>query len=112
MTELSLDPGNFLGLFEIDRTGRILYARIDGPGPKVPNEMTGRNFFELAPAQARLSLAEHVKGFVNSTQQAESFYFLYEVPGGTERVKVLLGRIRDRRDTEKDISVLVHLRRV
>jgi hypothetical protein len=104
---------NLLGLFEIDEAGTILYARADPEhGTEKSGEVMGKNFFELAPPQTGSDLQQKIHRFINSSQQADSFYLLSSKPDGSERVKVLLGRIRHRAAGDTDTSVLVHLRKV
>lgn len=104
---------NLLGLFEIDEAGTILYARADRPdGMAKSPEVMGKNLYELALPQAGTDLQQKIDRFINGSQQADSFYLLSEKPEGSERVKVLLGRIRHRSASDPDTSVLVHLRKV
>lgn len=104
---------NFLGLFEINEAGTILYARAEvEDGTVKANEVLGKNFFELASPRTVTDLQQKIVHFINGNQQADSFYVLSSQPEGDERVKVLLGRIRHRSAGDPDTSVLVHLRKV
>ena len=89
MTGLSFPHLNLPGLFEINETGTILYART-GPyedtGPIT--DITGRNFFELAGPEIRIELRERIRRFVKSRNQADSFYVTHRLPVGDRRVKV------------------------
>ncbi|HXD30102.1 MAG TPA: PAS domain-containing protein [Pyrinomonadaceae bacterium] len=110
---MNLTSMNLLGLFEIDESGTILYARAEPEdGAAKSDEVTGRNFFDLAPEQTVSELQQNIHRFVEGNQQANSFYVVSPNFDGSQRVKVLLGRIRYRVAGDPDTSILVHLRRV
>ena len=111
MTDSTLPLLKLLGLFEIDEGGNILYSRSD-PEAKPLIDMTGRNFFELASPETRMTLETKINRFVSGHDQADSFYITHRHSDGEQRVKVLLGRIRHHNDGNASNSVLVHLREI
>lgn len=112
MTDSTHPPLKLLGLFEIDEAGKILYSRSDTEAKSPVLDTTGRNFFQLASPETRMTLETKINRFVSSHEQADSFYITHSHSDGEHRVKVLLGRIRRHNDGNAGNSILVHLREI
>lgn len=113
MTEIAFPDLKLLGLFEIDESGTILFAKSEAEERStMADEVMGKNLFELAPPQTVHDLHENIRRFINSNLQADSFYVGTEKREGDHRVKVLLGRVRHRMQGDSYTSVLVQMRNV
>jgi hypothetical protein len=107
-------PALLFGMFELDPSGTVLYARAEGAGETdaPARGLTGHNFFDEA---ARFSNASELRRRINlfrvSGAQADSFDFTCEYDDGPVRVRVLLARIRERNNNDGTECVLIHVRR-
>jgi hypothetical protein len=107
-------PALLFGMFELDPSGTVLYARAEGVGEADAHThgLAGHNFFDEA---ARFSNAGELRRRINlfrmSGAQADSFDFTCEYDDGPVRVRVLLARIRERNNHDGAESVLIHVRR-
>lgn len=103
------------GLFELDSTGTVLYARVepDGtPRPGAAPDYTGRNFYtEAAPFRNVAEFKDEIDAFKRGAQSAHSIDFTCDYEDGPLLVRVLLARIRERSQADVTRSVLVHIRR-
>lgn len=105
-----LTAQEMLGLFELDRTGEILYYRMDSPSTSV--DMTGHNFYdEVAPFENVDEFRQCVTDFMRGARAADSFDFDCHYEGSDRPVRVLLARICEHVNRNDTKSVLVHIRR-
>lgn len=103
------------GLFELDATGKVIYARVepaDGSGQLGPN-VAGRNFYEeVAPFDNVAELRWQINLFAQSASPADHFNFNCRYGEQALPVRVLLARLSERTNDERRTSILVHIRKV
>jgi len=103
------------GLFELDRAGNVLYARMepDGDGHATMPDVAGHNFFEkIAPFKHAEELRRRINLFTLGDGQADSFHFTCDFGDGPLLLKVLLARIREQSNDRHTKSILLHIRKV
>jgi hypothetical protein len=103
----SIHP-QLLGLLELDPAGTVLYARLERD---VRRDMSGMNFFsEVAPFKNVEEFRRRLEEFSKGKEQANSFNFTCDFEDDTVPVRVLVARIRERSNSERTKSILVHIR--
>lgn len=103
------------GLFELDATGTVLYARIetDGQTDGAAPDVAGHNFFnEILPFANTEELRRRINAFTKGEGRADNFHFTCQCADGPQLVKVLLARIHERANGKQTKSILVHLRKI
>ena len=105
----------FLGLFELDHAGNVLYYRndVDGePNRGASPHIVGHNFYnEVASFENVEEFRRCVTEFTRSATAADSFDFECQYGDSAHRVKVLLARICESVNRNNTKSVLVYLKR-
>jgi hypothetical protein len=114
MSASVLTGQEFLGLFEIDKAGKVLYYRMDSggePGGTSP-DIVGHDFYnEVARFENVDEFRRCVTEFIRSATAADSFDFECRYGDSAHRVKVLLARICESGNRENTKSTLVYLKR-
>jgi hypothetical protein len=103
-----------LGLFELDKAGKVLYYREDlaGEPDGTSQDIVGHNFYnEVAHFENVEEFRRCVAEFTLSATAADSFDFECRYGSSAHRVKVLLARICETVDRNNTKSVLVYLKR-
>jgi len=108
-----LTAQKLLGLFELDRAGKVLYYRMDSDGE--PNatslDMAGYNFYdEIASFKNVEEFRRYVTEFTHGAKAADSFDFDCQYEDSDHPIRVLLARICERVNRNNTKSVLVHIR--
>ncbi len=115
MNALQVEELDFLGLFELDAEGTVLYCRPEPDARPYESfkDLSGQNFFrEVAQFENVNEFRHHVSRFLRSGMQADNFLFNCRIDNHTLLVRVLLARIRERADARAATkSVLVHIRK-
>jgi len=114
MSRSLLTAQELLGLFELDRTGKVLYHRTDTDGEpsSLSLNMAGHNFYdEIASFKNVKEFQGFVTEFTLGAKAADSFDFDCHYEDSHHPVRVLLARICESLNQDTTKSVLVHIRR-
>jgi hypothetical protein len=106
---------SLFGLFQLDLTGTVLYARVEKEeGKSGPaGDLTGRNFFEeVEPFTTGDEMRTKIACFTRGTSIADSFRSAFRLESGYCPVKVLLARILEQTNDKRTKSVMVQIQRV
>jgi hypothetical protein len=104
-----------IGLFEINDAGTILYCRTGSGGisHKDSSSDVGRNFFyEVAPFENMEELRRRFNSFVNSRSTTANFTFSCLVKNTIIPARILLVRIVERSNSERDKTTIVDIRKI
>jgi hypothetical protein len=104
--------GRLLGMFELDASDTVIYARVEGAGHSAPAPgPLGRALFEWAAPFANADeLRRRIHYFRSNGAPADGFDFQCEYADGEMPVRVLLARVRDFTNQRTTKSILVHIR--
>lgn len=116
----SKTPGLFeqsdMDLFEVNDEGTVLYCRTKGEKPFFENSaasIVGRNLFdEVAPLENAAELRRHFNKFIKSGYATDNFTFFCRVKDLEIPAKVLLVRIIERSDSEREKTTIVDIRKI
>lgn len=114
MSRLILSRQNLFGLLELDPAGTVLYSGIETEGGSVgsPSDMTGHNFYsEVASFLNVEEFHQRLDTFDRGSEHANSFVFNCEYEDGAVPVRVLLARLRERKNGDHTQSLLVHIKK-
>jgi hypothetical protein len=109
-----LNQAKILGLFELDEFGSVLYSRVQYEDGRylLGTDLTGRDFFDVvAPIQCVDELRRKINSFRSGTGIADGFRLLIRSDDDNFSVRVLLARIRDRSNSARTKSVMVHIKK-
>jgi hypothetical protein len=107
-----MQPHDFLGLFELDIAGTVIYSSLEKPNGQLlaDTDIKGRDFFkEILPFANIEEFRRRFDLFRLGDAQASGFDFVCDYGERSVPVKVLLARLRARGELGE--SVLVHLRK-
>jgi hypothetical protein len=100
----------FLGLFELDQNGKILYSDNSDYSTNNVRNLRGANFFgEVANGENASELLRRFEIFISAQSPACSFDFTFEHEDGPTEVRILMARLRKE---PADYSFLLHIRRI
>lgn len=110
LTEIT-EPA-LLGMFELDASDVVVYARLEGDGRAGPApDLQGRSLFEWAAPFANADeLRRRIHYFRSNGAPTDGFDFECQYEAGGMRVRVLLARVRNYADNRVTKSILVHVR--
>jgi len=98
----------FLGLFEVDESGRVLYTDVSESITDGSPSLRGANFFkEIADFVNAEDLERRFDSFLLMQSPACSFDFTCEYKDGPTDVRVLMARLQKE---PCDYSFLIHIR--
>lgn len=102
------------GLLELDAAGTVLYSRIETEevSDGSPSEVTGCNFYsEVASFLNVEEFHQRLDLFGRGREQTYSFVFHCDYEDGAVPVRVLLARIRQRKNGDDTQSLLVQIKK-
>jgi hypothetical protein len=110
---LTLTIPQFLGFYELDPDGTVLYSRIkrDDQFEKATSLQVGRNFFEdVLGYQNSEAFRRRFRRFVSDGTTHENFIFDYVISESTFPLKVRLMRISEHNGSESQSLIIVDIR--
>jgi hypothetical protein len=112
---ISLDTEQPLtALVELDPEGTVLFLKWNEEEklPHSPNELVGRNFFsEVAPFENISELRDRFETFHCGSSSTNSFSFNCKYEDRSERVRVLLARLRADPVPGRSGAVLMYIKK-
>lgn len=103
-----------LGLWELDRSGTVLYYKSSRPDESTlrSSDVIGRNFFsEVVPGLETAELKVRFKSFQRSLAAAQSLNLTWDSAQGCVRTRVLLARIHEQSEQGRVEAILLHIRK-
>lgn len=100
-------------LLELDSEGRILFLKWAGKErlSKREDEFVGRNFFsDVATFENAAELREYFDRFDQDRSHTNTFAFNCKFQNGSERVTILLARLREKKSPKNPESVLMYIK--
>ncbi|MBA2645439.1 MAG: hypothetical protein H0U81_01445 [Pyrinomonadaceae bacterium] len=111
MSGVILSQRKLFGLLELDAAGTVLYSVLDDSLDGSLANVAGHNFYsEVAPFINVEEFHQCLDTFNRGTEQALSFVFNCDYADGAVPVRVVLARIRERKNGDTK-SLLVHIRK-
>ena len=104
-----------IGLYEINDAGTVLYCRTTAENLSSEKfaAAVGRNFFdEVAPFENMEELRRHFRNFITSRSTTDTFTFSCQVNNTNIPAKVLLVRIIERSNNERDKTTIIDIRKI
>ena len=104
---------HFLGFYELDTDGTILYSRIkrDGKFEKATSLLVGQNFFDdVLGYQNSEVFRRRFRRFVNDSITHENFIFDYVVSESIIPLKIMLMRITENTGSKCQSLIIVDMR--
>ncbi len=109
-----LIPQNFIGVFELDSTGMVVYcgARNDDKSGEAKLNLVGRNFFEeIAAFQNGAEFRRRFNRFRTDSFTTDSFNFSFDSGEPDEKFRVKLVRVCERDYRGNTDLVIVDIRK-
>ena len=109
-----LTTPNFVGIFELDLAGVILYFRQNQMSlPKESNNyLVGQNFFEqVVDFENVQDFRRRFKNFISSRNSTENFLFECRSAEGNIPVRVLMLRASEKNDNQSHDFVILDIRK-
>lgn len=110
----SLTSPLFVGIFELDSAGTVLYSRQSHPCPLVKREnpLVGQNFFEnIADFENVPAFRHKFKNFFYSGHSTENFNFECRCRNKCYPVRVLMLRASEKNNNSSNEFVILDIRR-
>lgn len=105
----------FLGFYELDTDGTVLYSRIkrDGQFEKATSLLVGRNFFDdVLTCQNSEIFRRRFRRFVSGGITHENFIFDYVLSESIIPLKVMLMRITENTGSKCQSLIIVDIRQI
>lgn len=110
-----LDSANFIsGLFELDRTGTVLYSRFRRTNDllNLTEQLAGQNFFDdVADFENVKDFRNKFMNFVSSRQFSDNFSFNCRLDGKNIPLRVMILRATEANHDETRDILIVDIRR-
>lgn len=110
----SLTFPNFVGIFELDSAGTVLYSRQTNPCPVVEKSkpLVGQNFFDtVADFENVPDFRRRFKTFFQSGHSTENFTFECRSQDECYPVRVLMLRASEKNDNQTNEIVILDIRK-
>jgi hypothetical protein len=104
----------YVGIFELDTAGTVLYTRQSQPGSSIEKNtyLVGQNFFEnVADFENMTDFRRRFKNFVSSHSSTEHFQFECRSIKGSVPVRVLMMRAREKNESNSTEIVIIDIRK-
>lgn len=114
MDSVVLSRQKVFGLLELDASGTVLHCTLKANGALDGSaaNVAGHNFYsEVASFRNIDEFHQCLDAFNQGSEQAKSFVFNCDYEDGSEPIRVLLARIRERINGDHIKSLLIHIRK-
>lgn len=105
---------NYVGIFELDIQGMILYSRQTQTNTNTlpSNYLVGQNFFEeIACFDNASDFHRRFKNFINSHNSKENFSFECRLIEGNVPIRVLMLRAKEKTESQTNDIVILDIRK-
>jgi hypothetical protein len=112
--QLSVFAPNYVGIFELDTAGTVLYSRKSAANLTNENVQSpvGQNFFDqIADFENAPDFRRRFRNFITSHQTKENFHFECRSMQGNVPVRVLMLRATEKNDCQTNDIVILDIRK-
>ena len=107
----TISSPNYVGIFELDTTGTVLYSRQLQPQP-TSQHLVGQDFFEqVADFENAQDFRRRFRNFISSHNFKENFSFECRSLEGNVPVRVLMLRAKEKSQSQSNDIVILDIRK-
>lgn len=110
----TISSPSYVGIFELDTAGTVLYSRQSQPNPTAQNTeyLVGQNFFEkVADFENAPDFRRRFRNFISSHNFKENFSFECRSMQGNVPIRVLMLRAKEKNQSQSNDIVILDIRK-